>query len=1213
VAGSAGPSSSFTGSAVNYGGGGAGGPYTATSWSNIGAASGGAGGGGTGAQVKVTTNQGLMQYFRSIGSTPNNATSENAFTTGTCAAVSGNLAYSTDADFPCSAKDYFQGYATGYFIAPITGSITFYISSDDSSELAITVGGTTNKLQISTCCTTVNATWSGFTAGQAYPLSSYFTEIGGGANWQVYYSWTAQNSYTAQGQTIIPASQYAYVTGAEGLTQYFKTFSSPSSATNKEQFTTGTCGQRIGTINFATDTDFPCDSGAQDNFKGYATGYFVAPYTGDITFYSQSDDSSDMVITVNGVDREMSTSIGTATSTFSGFVQGQYYPIKAYFTENTGAASWKLDYSFTGQARTNIPATYLRTLADFTAPTIGTNGLGGGGGSGAAGLYKLSGAQGGSGTVIIKYLTQSDTATETFITAVVNQESPSGLMTLNIPAYVNVGSYTETITVRDAANSAPYLANITITINKATPTARLALPGSVTTATYGTPVAISATTSTPGNVVFKKGGSAITGCSSVATSNGVATCTWTPSIVETASITAILTPTDATNYNSSIETASALSVVVGKADTLTVTAGNLSATYSDDGRDELTVVPSATYSLSGLVSIDSITAVSYLYSGTENNGSTYTSSATSPKRAGTYSITPGTPTFSGTGSVTNYKNVVFTAGTLTINRSARNSWSASYNSGSNQTTYAPNKTESITVSNIGGGGSTMGTIPALSRSQNAATATYSTTSTTCSVDSSTGTISLSGVGSCLIQVVEAQTPNWVSETKTVTMTILRGPRTATISPAATTLKYGETTTASSTIKLTSDGATSVPDSATVTFSAGASTGCQIDAVTGVVTATKGSGTCSISVNYAQTSLYESATSTASVITLARANAPVVTTDSITAMNYTGSQIIVSPTYKVTGILARDISAILPLADVSSTASIAGISASTYTTLTSFSFIGSDNVNGVYWSYNSSVVPSEGGTYAVGGVGLGLRGGLDISNYETPTYITSQLVVLRINQETLTIENSFGDQQVPFKLYTTGGSTGLAVTYPIVRDGTATVCTVTGNMLSSTLRAGTCLVRAKMLGNRNYFDTFSETATINLAGFIPLFDNSAPLNPNTGITISSSTPLDKAADPGQVVAGSCGNACAPTITAVVNAADSTLSVMQQGVIKVTGTDFDNATLVILNRRVNVTSFILVSNSEIRLSLPESIGVGILSVSVQTPGGITPRNSDMTVTP
>jgi len=49
----------------------------------------------------------------------------------------------------------FQGYATGYFVAPYTGSITFYLSSDDLSDLVINVNGTNNELQLSTCCTTV--------------------------------------------------------------------------------------------------------------------------------------------------------------------------------------------------------------------------------------------------------------------------------------------------------------------------------------------------------------------------------------------------------------------------------------------------------------------------------------------------------------------------------------------------------------------------------------------------------------------------------------------------------------------------------------------------------------------------------------------------------------------------------------------------------------------------------------------------------------------------------------------------------------------------------------------------------------------------------------------------------------------------------------------------------------------------------------------------
>jgi hypothetical protein len=322
----------------------------------------------------------------------------------------------------------------------------------------------------------------------------YFTEVAGVASLKLEYS------YTGQAQTVIPISQLR--SNAEGLAQYFRTVASPAAATAKTAFTTGTCSERVGNIAYTTDSEFPCAT--KDYFQGYATGYFIAPYTGSIKFYITSDDSSDLVINVNGTNNEIAKPCcGEASATWSGFVQGQYYPISVYFTEDAGLALWKLEYEYTGQARTVIPNTYLRSTRDFTDPVRGTNGLGGGGGGGSAGIFKINGAKGGSGTTILKYLTPSETATETMITAIVNQESPSGLLTLNVPAKVTVGTYTETIKVQDAANSAPYQAVVTITINKATPTVALSLPGAVTTAKYGNAISISALGSTPGRVTFK--------------------------------------------------------------------------------------------------------------------------------------------------------------------------------------------------------------------------------------------------------------------------------------------------------------------------------------------------------------------------------------------------------------------------------------------------------------------------------------------------------------------------------------------------------------------------------------------------------------------------------------------------------------------------------------------------------------------------------------
>jgi len=83
----------------------------------------------------------------------------------------------------------------------------------------------------------------------------------------------------------------------------------------------------------------------------------------------------------------------------------------------------------------------------------------------------------------------------------------------------------------------------------ASATISISLPSSAVTATFGTPVVITATTSKAGSVVFKADGAVITGCTAVNTSGSdpshTATCSWTPDAVSTSVLlTGTLDPTD---------------------------------------------------------------------------------------------------------------------------------------------------------------------------------------------------------------------------------------------------------------------------------------------------------------------------------------------------------------------------------------------------------------------------------------------------------------------------------------------------------------------------------------------------------------------------------------------------------------------------------------------------------------------------------------------
>ena len=806
----------------------------------------------------------------------------------------------------------------------------------------------------------------------------------------------------------------------------------------------------------------------------------------------------------------------------------------------------------------------------------GTSGTGSGGGAGG---------RGGSGFIAIQYPTPSVAASTTAFTFQTISKSTTGQLRLTVPEGVPSDTYTATITVfQDTVSnnvivSYPY--SVVIRVNKGNPTLALSIPGGASSVTYGSPVTISASANTAGNFNFRRGTTTITDCGARPTSSGVATCTWTPSDTTTAVISAIFSPTDNSNWNSL--TSANLTLTVAQADTLTVTANNLSATYSVDGSNNSnTIVPTRTISLTGLASIDSITAASYTFSGTLNTGANYASSATAPREAGTYSITPSTAVFTSPGLASNYRTVTYAPGTLTINRAPRGTWTISYGAATNVITFGASKTETPTIVHAGDG-----------------SRLFTTTSTTCSVDSSSGVLTTLGVGVCSITSVLNQSANWLSDTKTVTVTINRGPRTATLTPTLTTIKYGETTTVTTSVL-------PVLDSAIITYSVGNSLGCQIDNVTGDVTGTKAASACAISVRYEQTDLYESATATAS-ITVNKALAPIVTTETITALSYTGITAIITPTYRISGILARDILQILPTAD---TSDIPAISAATYSAVSSFKYFAT-----IPTSYDSTTAPTDGGTYEVSAQGLSLLSGVDIGNYETPNYVSSNLVINPIAQAPLRILLSTQDSiTVPYDIAISGGSSTGLLTAVIVSGTTSTGCSITGLRLSTT-QPGSCVLLASKAADRNYLQVNSETTTVTILNFVANIDWNAVFNSGSGISIASEVPITT----GPI---SCEENCQPTVIDIQDTSGASITSLRVGqTIWIIGTNFNTASAVYFRRSIPADGFQVDSDIKIVATIPSSIGPNsgetsstiTISIAVVASGGRSfPNTQIVTVT-
>jgi uncharacterized repeat protein (TIGR02543 family) len=799
-----------------------------------------------------------------------------------------------------------------------------------------------------------------------------------------------------------------------------------------------------------------------------------------------------------------------------------------------------------------------------TAPGNGSPGLANTGGGGGGGSNTQFGGRGGSGTVIVRYVTPAVDTETTRITLDTLSTGPVGALRLNAPRNLPVNSYSQTITVIDsAATPASTTATVTLTVTKATPTVTLSLPGSVTTAKYGNPVTISAIATTAGNVAFIHGNDTITACAAVATTAGLATCSWTPIVVGATTLKAILSPTDSTNYNKS--TLFSLPITVTKADTLTVTVLSQSETFTGS-----TISATRAFITSGLAPIDSLTAISMLFAGTANDGNSY-SNTTAPTNAGTYSITPNFPTNAAaftfgvgsagtTSAITNYESVTVVSGTLTVNRKPQTMVFTYPNS--NTVTYSPTATLASTATTRLGEG----------------TRTYSTTTpVTCSV-SETAAVTVLQAGSCSVQMAVALTPNFEADTATRVITINKASRTFVLTPGVSTLKFADTTTVTATLSAgAADG--------TISYILGSPAGCTFDPLSGELLAISGTVQCPLRATISEGINYLAETSTAISLTIARANAPVITIDTVTALSHTpGIRALITPTFTVSGLKNTD--------TANSVIFTYGLVSNPFET----------------FAYSDTRTPIDAGTYSITPSALTLSSGL-MSNYETPTYSASAInvVINRISQETVTIQSVNGEVDVPFNLIATGGSTSQALSFTRVSGD---FCSVSGTTLTAT-QAGSCVVTVTRPGDRNYLPYTSASVTVRVRNFVVVVVV-APSNPVTGITIAPSTPpLTKAPN-----SNACLTGCVPSITSI-----DVLSAAEGELVIITGLSFNGVNKVYFRLDtfsptddVVAPNYAVDSDTQISVRVPTDLVAGeFYTIRVATPEKTSARFYDIEILP
>jgi hypothetical protein len=786
------------------------------------------------------------------------------------------------------------------------------------------------------------------------------------------------------------------------------------------------------------------------------------------------------------------------------------------------------------------------------SPNLG----GGGGGSGenSSDPWANLGGAGGSGTVVLRYLTptiEADNSRISYLVSSPGTSSTAGLLTLSVPESVSAGSYSHTVVVRDSLGAASSPVTINITVAKANPIVALSLPAGATSTSYGFGALLTAQATTAGTVNFRENGTTISGCGSKTTTSLVATCRWVPATTGVRTITSVFTPIDTNNFNTGV--ISTFLVTVTQAETLTVTARSETFAFTDT-----TTAVTRGFTLTGLAEIDSATAVTMTYVGTPNDTSAgLYSSTTAPRLAGdNYEIRPTSLVFS-VGSSSNYRAITYVIGTLTITRASQ---VANFNyRNSNVLTYAPNGIETLTATSRG-----------------EALRTFAgSTPDKCSIESTTGTLSIIEAGSCSVTMEISQGFNFLSTAVTKSVTIAKASRTISLASSAATIKYGDTATVTTTI-----GAGALDG--VVSYTASSPTSCTFDEVSGEITAISGTGTCGLTARISEGVNYLGETSTALSITAAKADGLIVTAETMTAAAYTGSTIVISPTFTVFGLKFTD---------------TAGTSLTfTYT-----------NLN--YTAYSSTTPPTQGGLYRITPSGLSLTVG-SLLNYNSPIYRSSDWEIEQIDQPQLVLPDVTGDFTFPVRLVAIGGApTTPAVTFEAVA-GTATNCRVvfgpiagSGGVSVWSLQAdsaGTCSAIATKPADRNYRVVTSETSTVKVLQFIRfVYVPEVISNPSTGVAIIPTVPLTKGPDV-------CTSGCVPTITLV-----SPFTGYVGDIIVLTGTNFTGTTKVIFNVFTEASNFTVDSDTQITVQIPTGLPAGETGIEVVAAGGTSSRNFDLEI--
>lgn len=335
-------------------------------------------------------------------------------------------------------------------------------------------------------------------------------------------------------------------------------------------------------------------------------------------------------------------------------------------------------------------------ITNSRAGKNGTTNTGGGGGGGSSAGFL--GGDGGSGVIIVRWITASkpiftqptnDTTTAGLtdtITVSNNPISPllrnfqwqrstdTGTTWSNITTGSGITSNTYTTPILDTSTSGLRFQYRVIVTDSDTAGLFIVDTSTAVFIVINPPIAIS------GTYTVQKYGQTHTDTFTAVTGTGTgnktftftpnrAGLTWNGATANQATLTVAstlgpgtyletMTATDTRGAQTSL----GISVVVTKADTVTVTTLALTDTYTGSA---LTFTPR--FTVTGLLNSDTVTPITWSYQGADNAGTTYSTSTTRPMNAGGYTISGSAPIALND----SYTAVRVETSTLTINRATR--------------------------------------------------------------------------------------------------------------------------------------------------------------------------------------------------------------------------------------------------------------------------------------------------------------------------------------------------------------------------------------------------------------------------------------------------------------------------------------------------------------------------------------------------------------